>query len=115
MKKNSLYGLSTALLLTLTHYPAHAENQILDEITVRGQKESLKDESLSIREVRESPARDKGEALKQVEGISYVHKGAIANDVVLRGFQKDNINVLVDGVRLHGACPSRMDPPSFPL
>jgi len=113
MKNNSLFSLSAVLLLTLVHYPAHAENQILDEITVRGQKESPKDESLTIREVRESPARDIGEALKQVEGISYVHKGAIANDVVLRGFQKDNINVLVDGVRLHGACPSRMDPPSF--
>lgn len=92
---------------------AYAESQMLDEITVRGQKESPKEESLSIREVRESPARDMGEALKQIEGISSVRKGAIANDVVLRGFQKDNINVLVDGVRLHGACPSRMDPPSF--
>jgi len=93
--------------------PAKAENLLLDEITVRGEKESPREESLTIREVRETPAKDIGEALKQVEGLSFVRKGAIANDVVLRGFQKDNINVLVDGVRLHGACPSRMDPPSF--
>ena len=97
----------------LAGQPAQAESQLLDEITIRGQKESPKEESLSIREVRESSAKDMGEALKQIEGTSYVHKGAIANDVVLRGLQKDNINVLVDGVRLHGACPSRMDPPSF--
>ncbi|MBT0665396.1 TonB-dependent receptor [Geobacter pelophilus] len=90
-----------------------AEQQLLDEITVRGSKEPPQEESLTIREVRESPARDMGEALKQVEGINSVRKGAIANDVVIRGFQKDNINVFVDGVRLHGACPSRMDPPSF--
>jgi iron complex outermembrane receptor protein len=32
---------------------------------------------------------------------------------VLRGFQRDNINVLVDGARIYGACPSRMDPPAF--
>ncbi|ACD95195.1 TonB-dependent receptor domain-containing protein [Trichlorobacter lovleyi] len=102
-----------ALLLTLTAQTARAEHLLLDEIIVRADKESPKEESLSVREVRESPARDMGEALKQVEGINIVHKGAIANDVVLRGFQKDNINVLVDGVRLHGACPSRMDPPSF--
>jgi len=113
MRPNTLHVLTASLLLSLPYQPASAENQILDEITVRGQKESPKEESLSIREVRESPARDMGEALKQVEGISYVHKGAIANDIVLRGFQKDNITVLVDGVRLHGACPSRMDPPSF--
>ena len=115
MKTNTFYVLAAFLLLTLAYRPVYAENQILDEITVRGQKESPKEESLSIREVRESPARDMGEALKQVEGISYVHKGAIANDVVIRGFQKDNINVLVDGVRLHGACPARMDPPFLPL
>lgn len=99
--------------LLLASQNVRAETQLLDEITVRGQKESPREESLSIREVRESSARDMGEALKQVEGVTYVHKGAIANDVVLRGLQKDNINVLVDGVRLHGACPSRMDPPAF--
>lgn len=108
------HTLIIATLACLTPYQgACADSQLLDEITVRGQKQAPIEENLSIREVRESPARDIGEALKQVEGLSYVHKGAIANDVVLRGFQKDNINVLVDGVRLHGACPSRMDPPSF--
>jgi len=113
MKTRKLAILTAALGLALMCQSVHAENQLLDEITVRGQKEAPNEESLSIREVRESPAKDMGEALKQVDGISYVHKGAIANEVVLRGFQKDNINVLVDGVRLHGACPSRMDPPSF--
>ncbi len=90
-----------------------AENLQLEEIVIKGEQESPREESLTIREVRESPARDMGEALKRVEGISVVRKGAIANDVVLRGFQKDNINVLVDGVRIYGACPSRMDPPAF--
>jgi iron complex outermembrane receptor protein len=92
---------------------AGAENFQMDEITVKGAKLPPQGESLTIREVRESPARDIGEALKQVEGIDIVRKGAIANDVVLRGQQKDNINVFLDGVRLHGACPSRMDSPSF--
>lgn len=113
---NAAIALIALILLVLAppgRQAGAADNQLLDEITVRGQKQAPTEESLSVREVRESPAKDIGEALKQVEGMSYVHKGAIANDVVLRGFQKDNINVLVDGVRLHGACPSRMDPPSF--
>lgn len=93
--------------------PAPAQNLMLDEIVVRGQKEKLNQENLTMREVRESSARDIGEALAQVEGVNIVRKGAIANDVVLRGFQKDNINVLVDGARLHGACPNRMDSPAF--
>lgn len=113
MRWKTLTILAASVVPALAPQGGRAESQILDEIMVRGRSEAPNQESLSIREVRESPARDIGEALKQVEGISYVRKGAIANDVVLRGFQKDNINVLVDGVRLHGACPSRMDPPAF--
>lgn len=93
--------------------PAYAEPVLLDEITVRGQLPHPTEQLLSIREVRESPARDMGEALQAVPGLSCVRKGAIANDIVLRGFQRDNLNVFLDGVRLHGGCPSRMDPPSF--
>jgi iron complex outermembrane recepter protein len=90
-----------------------AESVILDEITVRGKAQQPIEEELTIREVRESSARDLGEALQNVPGLNSIRKGAIANDIVLRGFQKDNLNVFLDGVRLHGGCPSRMDPPSF--
>lgn len=107
-----LTALTGALVIGSSVVPAWGET-VLDEITVRGQREPSQEESLSVREIRESPARDMGEALKSIDGLYTVRKGAIANDPVLRGFQKDNINVLVDGVRIHGACPSRMDPPSF--
>ncbi|PLY00155.1 MAG: ligand-gated channel [Desulfuromonas sp.] len=90
-----------------------ADTVILDEIVVRGTEQSSFSSNLTIREVKESAARDLGEALQNVPGMTYVRKGAIANDVVLRGLKKDNINVLLDGVRLYGGCPSRMDPPSF--
>lgn len=106
--------LPASLLFAVLCVPAAgAENVQMDEITVKGTKLAPQEEVLTIHEVRESPARDIGEALKQVEGIDIIHKGAIANDVVLRGQQKDNINVFLDGVRLHGACPNRMDSPSF--
>lgn len=92
---------------------AQAEVVLLDEITVRASQLPPTVESLTIREVRESPARDMGEALQSLPGLNLVRKGAIANDVVLRGLQGDDINVFLDGVRIHGGCPSRMDPPSF--
>lgn len=99
-----------SLLLTCS---AFSESLILDEITVRGEQQQSIEETLTIREVRESPARDIGEALQNLPGLSSSRKGAIANDIVLRGFQRDNLNMFLDGVRLHGGCPSRMDPPSF--
>jgi iron complex outermembrane receptor protein len=102
-----------SLFIPLWAVAAFADNPMLEEIVVKGEKEPVNQESLSIKEVRESPARDIGEALKQVEGIDIVRKGAIANDIVLRGLQKDNINVLMDGAKIYGACPARMDPPAF--
>lgn len=102
------------ILLTLHVGTALAtESLILDEIIVRGEHQQTYEESLTIREVRENPARDLGEALRDVPGLNIIRKGAIANDIVLRGLQRDNLNMFLDGVRLHGGCPSRMDPPSF--
>jgi iron complex outermembrane receptor protein len=70
-------------------------------------------EILEIREVRESAAKDVGEALAELEGLWMVRRGGIANDVVLRGFQQGNVNMLIDGARILGACPNHMDPSAF--
>ena len=64
-------------------------------------------------DIRESPARDTGEALAQLPGVWKLRKGGIANDVVVRGYQSRDLNVLVDGERVYGACPNHMDPPSY--
>lgn len=99
------------LLLSLFS-PAIAQELLLKEIEVKAKRETFKD-SLEVREIRESSAKDVGEALIKLEGFWKVRKGGVANDVVLRGFQRDNINVLIDGVRVYAACPNRMDPPAF--
>jgi iron complex outermembrane receptor protein len=74
---------------------------------------ALPRDGLEAAEARETAARDVGEALSGTTGISKVRKGGIANDVVLRGFQGANLNVLIDGLRVYGACPNHMDPPAF--
>ena len=69
--------------------------------------------ALQAAEARESSGRDLGEALTRINGIWKIRKGGIANDVVLRGFAGKDINVLIDGQRLYGACPNHMDPSAF--
>ena len=55
---------------------------------------------------------DLGEALfKQSPSVSLVRRSGVANDVIVRGQKKDNINVTIDGAKVYGACPNRMDPP----
>jgi len=55
---------------------------------------------------------DLAEALfKQSPAVSMVRRSGVANDIILRGQKKDNINVTIDGAKIYGACPNRMDPP----
>jgi hypothetical protein len=69
--------------------------------------------ALQASEARESAARDVGEALTRATGIWKIRKGGIANDIILRGFASKDLNVLIDGQRVCGACPNTMDPPAF--
>lgn len=72
-------------------------------------------QSLEARELRESAARDVGEALSRMSGVWKIRKGGIANDIVVKGYSQDDVTVLIDGARVAGACPNRMDPPAFHL
>ncbi len=45
--------------------------------------------------------------------INMVRASAIGNDIVLRGFKRDDLNVLIDGAKIYGGCPNRMDPPAM--
>ncbi|HEY3452560.1 MAG TPA: TonB-dependent receptor [Myxococcales bacterium] len=55
---------------------------------------------------------DPGEALSRLGAASKVRKAGVGNDFALRGLKRDDLSVTVDGNRLFGACPNRMDPPS---
>lgn len=70
-------------------------------------------DSLEAASIRESGAKDVGEALSSVVGVSKIRKGGIGNDVVVRGLGQRDLQVLIDGQRVHGACPNRMDPAAF--
>ncbi len=85
-----------------------AQELVLEKVEVKAKKDVL-----TPQEVRESFAKDPAEALSQMEGVWKLRKGGIANDVVIRGFQRGNINILFDGARIYSACPNRMDPPIF--
>ena len=69
--------------------------------------------TLEASELREAPALDVAEALSWKAGLWRLRKGGIANEVVLRGLQSRDLNVLIDGQRVYGACPNHMDPAAF--
>lgn len=60
----------------------------------------------------EIKSADLGEALaKESASVNIIRRSGISNDIVVRGQKKDNIVVTVDGAKVCGACPNRMDPP----
>jgi iron complex outermembrane recepter protein len=110
MKKTTL-SLAIGVLLagpSVLLNPLVAAEQESDLPTIRVESTKLSD--VSGEEVKSA---DLAEALgKKVPGISVVRRSGIANDIILRGQKKDNINVLIDGAKIYGACPNRMDPPT---
>jgi iron complex outermembrane receptor protein len=109
------------------------EDKVVSDVAVRSGEETPLDLSLDVAtlretvsvvgeapratleapELRETAAVDIGEALGWKAGLWRLRKGGIANEVVLRGLQSRDLNVLIDGQRVYGACPNHMDPVSF--
>ncbi len=99
-------GIYLSLIATLAVQAAQVELGTI-EVEAKAGTEIIKD--VSGEDIKSA---DLGEALaKQSSSVSLVRRSGIANDIILRGQKKDNINVTIDGTKVHGACPNRMDPP----
>ena len=98
----SLSLVTTAILLSAN------EVTTLDTISVVETANSKIVKDVSDEQIKSA---DLAEALsKNVPSISLVRRSGIANDIILRGQKKDNINILLDDAKIYGACPNRMDP-----
>lgn len=93
------------MLLLPTAY-VHAADEALPVINV----ESTKLSDVSGEEVKSADVADA--LARNVPEVSLVRRSGIANDIILRGQKKDNINILIDDAKVYGACPNRMDPPT---
>lgn len=78
------------------------------------QIDTINVESTVISEVAQNAqtSADVAKALSdKVPSIDMNRRSGIANDIYIRGQKRDNIVVEVDGTKVYGACPNRMDPP----
>ncbi len=111
MRKQLLTAiLTTSAVVSL----ASAETLKLEKILIKEEiKESVPiEEELTEQDVKSTSQIDLGGILSEIfPEVSHIRKGGIANDIVIRGFKKDDLNVLIDGAKIYGACPNRMDPP----
>ena len=87
-------------------FAAEAE---LGTIDVEGAVDTEVIEDVSGEDIKSADVADA--LMKQSPSVSLVRRSGIANDIIVRGQKKDNINVTIDGAKVCGACPNRMDPP----
>ncbi|KAB7885670.1 TonB-dependent receptor plug domain-containing protein [Poseidonibacter ostreae] len=84
------------------------ETTVLEQISVVEKANTKIVKDVSNEQIKSA---DLAEALtKNIPSISIVRRSGIANDIILRGQKKDNINILIDNAKIYGACPNRMDP-----
>ena len=58
------------------------------------------------------PPSDAAELLANELGVSVARKGGKGYEPIIRGQQQSQLNVLMGGSYIYGACPGRMDPPT---
>ena len=98
------------IYLSLTVIASLQAEEVLQDISITEEGTTQIVNNISGEELKSA---DLAEALyKNVPSISIIRRSGIANDILLRGQKRDNINVTIDGAKIHGACPNRMDPPT---
>ena len=104
MKKSVLYGCLFGSMWLV------AGEMSLDRVVIEEKMNNLSIHDLSNEEIK---SVDLADALsRKSPSVSLVRRSGAANDIILRGQKRDNINILVDGAKIYGACPNRMDPPT---
>ena len=92
-----------------------AASLVSSELDLGGIEIEGKIDNKKVKDVRGSEIKsaDVAEALsKNIADLTLVRRSGIANDIILRGFKKDNLNITIDNAKIFGACPNRMDPPT---
>jgi iron complex outermembrane receptor protein len=109
---------SAVVMSALSTLPAHAEEDevspiLIPELVIDAPEEDpAYSRTLAVDEVGGPPARDGGELISRIPGVSAGRRGGHGSDITIRGMAQDRIAVISDGAYVFGACPSRMDPPT---
>jgi iron complex outermembrane receptor protein len=92
----------------LANAQSEAENPVAIRVTEGQSAEAAR---LSAAAIQTEPVQ----RLSSDASVSLSRMGGRGLDPVIRGQNEERVEVLLDGMRVEGACPSRMDPPTSRL
>ena len=80
----------------------------LREVTITSTQKPVKQQLINFFKANSSVTLE--EILSRLPEISLLRRGSYGMEPSIRSFTGGQINVLVDGMRIHGACTDKMDP-----
>lgn len=102
-----------AIFATLT---TQASTQVyatdLPPVSVVAEAETAQQTTHDGKSLLEASNSETGTTLRQISGVDAIRMGGHGVDLVIRGQQASQLNVLLDGAKIEGGCPNRMDPPT---
>ena len=102
----------TIAILSACLVPSYAFATDLAPVEVTATAENAQEVSTDTSELLQSGNSETGTTLRQISGVDASRMGGHGVDLVIRGQQASQLNVLIDGAKIEGGCPNRMDPPT---
>ncbi|MGM0540939.1 MAG: TonB-dependent receptor domain-containing protein [Pseudomonadota bacterium] len=84
----------------------------LPAVSVAANVENAQKETVTTENLLDAGNSETGTTLRQISGVDAARMGGHGVDLVIRGQQASQLNVLLDGAKIEGGCPNRMDPPT---
>ena len=102
----------TLAILSACLVPSYAFATDLSTVEVTAVTENSQEVSTESSELLQSGNSETGTTLRQISGVDASRMGGHGVDLVIRGQQASQLNILIDGAKIEGGCPNRMDPPT---
>ncbi|MDX1795761.1 MAG: TonB-dependent receptor, partial [Hydrogenovibrio sp.] len=114
MKKTPLWIAINSLLAVSAPQTVLAEATKLDTIPVSSTeiKKAAQSETYDESSLGNTGNSETGSVLRQINGVDASRMGGHGLDTVIRGQSQSQLNILLDGAKIEGGCPNRMDPPT---
>jgi iron complex outermembrane receptor protein len=103
--------ITLAIFATLT---AQISTQVsateIPAVSVIADTETAQQITVDGKSLLEASNSETGTVLRQLPGVDASRMGGHGVDLVIRGQTASQLNVLIDGAKIEGGCPNRMDP-----
>jgi len=109
MHKRTKLSLAILSVLSVSHAAYASE---LQTISVQADAPVSQQQTIESETLLNTSNSETGTTLRQINGVDASRMGGHGVDLVIRGQKASQLNILIDGAKIEGGCPNRMDPPT---